>query len=588
MGEPRMAALRAALGRRVARHTFIMAILPYALTFWQMGHAGSAAVLVGAVGVGMGLCAAAAFLDVSPRVRIAFVLGGLTLVPVSSAAYGTPLPGVVGGSTLVWLLAAFLVGPRGALAMGLFLEVVFLLAGVAHRGDPALAEIMPFMDVLAGRNWVRTGFTLLALTAISVPAIVGHLHALADATARSEGLLAAAEVEERLRSEATAARVRADAERRENARLNLLDMVGDGFAQRCGNLLQVVSNEVDRLRAASTGADRAAVRDRLSDMAEAVGASAAILRRLVAMNGEAHPPALEPMDLGEFAQAACSQLGSVKGIETVARVQQGLRVLADASSLHAVVLNLGLNARDAMPHGGRLTLTARASTAAEAATTGCSAALDVADTGSGMDEATLARLFQPFFTTKGAGGTGLGLNAARRVLEAAGAHITVASAPAKGTTFTLLLPGAPEAPSHTRQVLPTVAAPSSGACVLLVDDNAAARQGWAAALHERGFVVHQADSVDSALAVARSAPIAMAWIDPAMPGRPAHELIDTLRRTQPRARLVVCSVLGVDHLAQGELAATDVEWVPKPCSLSALLERAERAATRIASHVPHT
>jgi CheY-like chemotaxis protein len=321
-------------------------------------------------------------------------------------------------------------------------------------------------------------------------------------------------------------------------------------------------------------------------MAEAVGASAAVLRRLVAMNGEARPPALEAMDLGEFAQAARSQLGSLRGVETVTRVQPGLRVLADASSLHGVVLNLVLNARDAMPHGGRVTLTARASTGAEETATGCSAALDVADTGSGMDDATLARLFQPFFTTKGAGGTGLGLNAARRVLDAAGAHITVASKPGKGTTFTLLLPNAPEAPSHTRQVLPTFAVPAGSASVLLVDDNAAARRGWAEALHERGFIVHQADSVDSALWVASSAPITLAWIDPAMPGRPARELLEALRRTHPRARLVVCSVLGMAPLAQGDLATDDIEWVPKPCSLSALLERAERAATRAASPIP--
>jgi signal transduction histidine kinase len=585
-----MAALRAALARRVARHTFILAILPYALTFWQMGHRGTAGVLVGAVAVGMGVCGAAAFLDVSPRARIAMVLSGLTLVPVSAAAYGGFLPGVVGGATLVWLLAAFLVGSRGALAMGLFLLAVFLFAGFLHRGDAALAEIMPFMDVLAARNWVRTGFTLLALTAISVPAIVGHLRALVDATARSEDLLAAAGVEERLRSEATAARARADLERRENAGLNLLDLVGDGFAHRCGNLLQVVSNEVDRLRARSTGADRGAVRDRLADMAEAVGASAAVLRRLVAMDGEAHPPTLESIDLGEFAHAACSQLGSLRGIETIARTQSGLRVLADAPSLHGVVLNLALNARDAMPHGGRVTLTARGATAAEAAATGCSAALDIADTGSGMDEATLARLFEPFFTTKGAGGTGLGLNAARRVLEAAGAHIAVASEPGAGTTFTLLLPGSPEAPSHTRQVLSSVATPAGGARVLLVDDNAEARRGWAAALQERGFIVHEASTVDAALAQAAQdgAPIALAWIDPAMSGRPARELVDALRRTQPGARLVVCSVLGADHLRQGDLAAADVEWVPKPCSLSALLERADRAAARTASHVPAT
>ena len=111
--------------------------------------------------------------------------------------------------------------------------------------------------------------------------------------------------------------------------------------------------------------------------------------------------------------------------------------------MHGVLLNLVLNARDAMPQGGTVTLTARRATRAEANATGCACAIDVADTGTGMDEATLACLFHPFFTTKGSAGTGIGLKAARRALEKAGGRIQVASAPGCGTTFTLLLPAAP-------------------------------------------------------------------------------------------------------------------------------------------------
>jgi signal transduction histidine kinase/CheY-like chemotaxis protein len=580
MPDTEMGALRVQLARRIARHTLALGAPPVAICLWQARH-GTLAIqlMVLADVLTLVLCAAAAFLDVRPRLRIGLVLGGFALVPVSCSLSFGLLPGLAGGAAVVWLIAAFLLGPRAALAVGIFLELGLLAIGAVHRADPSwLARRGPFCDVTVGDNWARTALSLLALTAAVVPAMIGHLRALGEANLRSRDLLSAVEREERKRAHAAAARARTEAERRDNAGLNVLDAVGVGFAHRCGNLLQVVSTEIDRLRATSAEPGQAFVRDRLADMAEVVRASAAVLGRLLAL-GDVDPTAtVAPIDLGEFAYAARRQVCSLRGIEVVARVEPGPRVLADASGLHGVVLNLALNARDAMPRGGRVTITARPASEAEALATGCCAALDVADTGSGMDAATLARVFQPFFTTKGAAGTGLGLNAARRVLEAAGGRITVKSELGSGTTFTLHLPAAADAPSHTRHVLPSIAVSGRGAPVLVVDSDADARRGWCAALRDRDFLALEAGDVDAALSIASTHRVALVWMDAVTPGRPPRVLIDGLRRTQPRAHVVVCSVLASQGISREELRAWGIDWIAKPCSLSVFLSYAARAA----------
>jgi signal transduction histidine kinase/CheY-like chemotaxis protein len=574
-----IAALRVRLARRIARQVVTLAVPPVALSCWQTRHGGHAVVSAAAGLVMLVCCAAAAFLDVRPRARTGLLLVGVAVVPIACSLSMGAMPGLVGGCALVWLLAAFLLGPRAALAVGLLLELGLLLVGAVHRADASwLAGSRALCDVEVASNWVRTTLSLLAITAVAVPAMVGHLRALGEANLRSRDLLAAVEREERKRAEAAAARARADAERRDNAGLNVLDAVGAGFAHRCGNLLQVVATEIDLLRARSAAPDRAFVRDRLADMAEVVGASAAVLGRLLGLGDRDATATLAPLDLGEFAFAARRHVCSLRGIEVVARVEPGPRVLADASGLYGIVLNLALNARDAMPLGGRVTITARPATEVEAQATGCGAALDVEDTGSGMDAATLTRVFQPFFTTKGPGGTGLGLNAARRVLEAVGGRITVKSRIGSGTTFTLHLPAAPEAPSHTRHVLPSIAASGSGAPVLVMDDNTDARRGWCAALRDRDFVALEADDVDAALSLARAHRVALLWMDPVTPGRAARVLVDELRRTQPRAHIVACSVMAGQGISREELRALGIEWIAKPCSLTVFLRRAARAA----------
>lgn len=159
------------------------------------------------------------------------------------------------------------------------------------------------------------------------------------------------------------------------------------------------------------------------------------------------------------------------------------RVWADPAQIEEVVVNLALNARDAMPSGGTLTITT-AEAALEGDVSGYRGAIPtghyglivVRDTGIGMDSATQARIFEPFFTTKPVGeGTGLGLAAAYGIMEQNNGYIAVASVPGEGTTFSLYLPLSPEdAASETIDEQPVgLTAPEAGMTVLLVEDEPA-------------------------------------------------------------------------------------------------------------------
>jgi signal transduction histidine kinase len=449
MSDPETTALRVRLARRVATFTLSLGASPVVFMVWQVRSGPwTMQLAAGACVVTLTLAAVCAFARLSPRVQGLILLGALLQVPLLTSLLCGMTPGLAGGAAVVWMLSACLLGPRAAMWLGAFL--VSWLFGMAwlHGAFPTLlSRSDAFVDVRTWQNWARTSLTMSVLTAVVVPAMVCHLRALRDAARASARLLDQAHWEEFRRSAARAAQARAESERRDAAGLVLLDLVGAGIARRCGDLLQAIGAEVERLHLRSAGADAMEI-EAVRDMKDSVSDAAAVMLRLVpsSPDGGAAPA----LDLAELVTSARRQLRKVPGVDLVVHAEPGLRARIGPSLIHGVLFNLVLNARDAMPHGGTVTLTARRATRAEANATGCACAIDVADTGSGMDDATLACLFHPFFTTKGAAGTGIGLKAARRALEKSGGRIQVASALGCGTTFTLLLPAAPSRPATVR------------------------------------------------------------------------------------------------------------------------------------------
>jgi PAS domain S-box-containing protein len=256
-------------------------------------------------------------------------------------------------------------------------------------------------------------------------------------------------------------------------------------------------------------------------------------------------------------------------------------VLADRNQLEMALLNLAVNARDAMPRGGAITIEAReqelAATNAFALRPGRYAVLSVIDHGEGMDEATLLRATEPFFTTKGAGkGTGLGLSMVHGLAEQSGGRFVLKSKPGEGTTASLWLPvsAAPARSAHP-EAAPEGAdfALKKSLAILAVDDDALVLINTAAMLDDQGHRVTMAYSGKEALKILRSGEAFDLLItDQGMPGMTGAELIATVRAERPDLPIVLAT--GYDELPTDTTGC--VPRLLKPFMQGQLLEIVKR------------
>jgi len=262
-------------------------------------------------------------------------------------------------------------------------------------------------------------------------------------------------------------------------------------------------------------------------------------------------------------------------IET--RIEPGLpRVVGDETQLHQVLLNVCINARDAMPRGGRLVL------AAEHAAPGSDRVrLLVTDTGTGMDGATLASVFDPFFTTKEGGqGTGLGLYLAYRVIERHGGTIDLSSQPGRGTTVEITLPASLEASTQPPAPAPPVRR-GEGGLVLLVDDEELMRQVAREMLLRLGYrVLTCNDGAEAVDAVERGGrEFVCAIMDVAMPVLDGWEATRRIHARLPDLPIAISSGHELTDVAAKARTAGPLELLQKPYRLAqmrALMERVER------------
>jgi two-component system, cell cycle sensor histidine kinase and response regulator CckA len=266
------------------------------------------------------------------------------------------------------------------------------------------------------------------------------------------------------------------------------------------------------------------------------------------------------------------------------------RVFADPAQLRQILLNLVLNARDAMPLGGKIRLTTRAAEfpAAEApadVAPTCArraVALAVKDNGCGMDAETRAHLFEPFFTTKNPGeGTGLGLATVRRIVSEAGGRIQVESEPGRGTSIEVFLPAIESSTevSSIQASSPVVQPFASEAVlqanrktILLVDDHPAARKSMQHFLLDAGYRILAASNGKEALKVfaENSGAADLLIADCRMPGMNGQELAETLLRQKPGLKVLLISAY--QDVPKGSAAAA-VAMIRKPFSGSTLIER---------------
>ncbi|MFM8551583.1 MAG: ATP-binding protein [Nitrospiraceae bacterium] len=254
------------------------------------------------------------------------------------------------------------------------------------------------------------------------------------------------------------------------------------------------------------------------------------------------------------------------------------QVKADPAQIGQVLLNLVNNARDAMPHGGVLTLATAAVTRPAAAPgvvpPGSYARLTVRDTGCGMPPEIVARIFEPFFTTKEVGkGTGLGLSTVYGLIAQIGGYIQVASQPGQGTTFTILLPAAKAAGADEGPETPTAGPVTGTETSLLAEDEPAVRAVLQQALRAKGYRVLVAGDGRAALQVCRNheGPVHLAVVDLVMPELGGRELVQQLLPRYPHLKVLYMSGYTDEPLDLQELPDSIKAFLQKPFASDLLL-----------------
>ncbi len=333
-----------------------------------------------------------------------------------------------------------------------------------------------------------------------------------------------------------------------------------GIAHDFNNILQVVGAGAQLIQRHPEDGD--SVRGYAGQIGAAVERGAAITRRLLgfARQDLLRPEDIEPIELiGEVRELLARTIDA--SIEIKTDVAAGAPAfVADKFRLETVLLNLATNARDAMPAGGSLTISAADDRADPDAGAPQDALryirISVTDTGVGMDQKTLERAGQPFFTTKPRGkGTGLGLSMAKGFAEQSGGAFTIVSALGRGTTVTLWLPqGAVTRAAQSAVDAAVERAPARQPRVMLVDDDDAVRSTLAKSLQDAGFTVVSAGSAESALEEMRlGLEIDVLITDLSMPGMNGWDFVRELRSQRP----LVPSVMLTGNLEDPDVEAPE-------------------------------
>lgn len=425
----------------------------------------------------------------------------------------------------------------------------------------------------------RKDLALHALFAGLAAAALAGMAVMATRQYRSEQAAARCwqEQADRLAAE-MARREQAEAALHQSRKMEAVGQITGGMAHDFNNLLQTMVSSLFLLSRKVPDDARPLVDASM----QAVERGTKLVQQLMAFSRRQK---LEPraVDLRALVAGTGSLLQKAVGGTIAIEVAMAERldpVMVDPNQAELAILNLVINARDAMPKGGRVTLAARnvALAPAEAAAIGAApgryVALSVADTGAGMTPEVLARVFDPFFTTKEAGkGTGLGLSMVHGFVSQSGGGVRIESAPGRGTTVTLYLPKAESGIEAQPETRPERAARSrAGEAILLVDDDAIARMGTGMALRELGYEVHEAGTGEEALAVLRRAPaIDLVIADYAMPGMTGAELARIVRHDHPGAKVIMITGYAGSPLAEDQ--ARVAALIHKPFRMEELAER---------------
>src|SRR5664280_611795 len=381
----------------------------------------------------------------------------------------------------------------------------------------------------------------------------------------------------------TARRRRLEEQLRQSQKMEAVGRLAGGVAHDFNNLLTVMFGYSDILL---QGLEPGPLHEAMQEVRRAGERAAALTRQLLAFSRK-QTLVPEVLDMGDVVSGLSTMVERLIGeeIKVSVVVSPNLgRVKADRGQLEQVVMNLAVNARDAMPKGGSLIFELQNVELDDADTVthaeikpGPYVLLAISDTGTGIDAETQNRIFEPFFTTKEAGkGTGLGLSTVHGIVHQSGGSISVYSEPGQGTTFKVYPPrfagdAAVRRPvSGVRKALPT-----GSETVLVVEDEAAIRKLTNLILQKAGYTVLLAESPDAAEQIAGSypGPIHLMLTDVVMPGMRGPELAERLLRLRPDLRVLYMSGYTDNAIAHHRFLDAGTEFLQKPFTPLALMQK---------------
>jgi signal transduction histidine kinase/FixJ family two-component response regulator len=405
---------------------------------------------------------------------------------------------------------------------------LIVAAPVSQDGSPlGTVYLRTVTEPFAMRLARYAGIALLVSMAALVVVVLGMAQAaLTRANAELESRASAlADANRKLQAQIEE-RERAEEALRQSQKMEAIGQLTGGIAHDFNNLLQVIAGNLDLVAPEVKDNDRTS--RRLRNALAGTERAARLTQQLLAF---ARRQALEPKVvslgrlMGETADLLRRTLGETIEVESV--VAGGLwNTLTDVAQLENTILNLALNARDAMPDGGKLTLEVANASLDDAyarqhseVKAGQYVMIAVTDTGVGMTPEQAERAFEPFFTTKPEGqGTGLGLSQVYGFVKQSGGHVKIYSESGHGTSVKIYLPRSRQAEGQTSAPL-TASATGRGECVLVVEDDTAVREAAVDMLDELGYRVLQAEDGSSALTILRGgARIDLLFTDVVMPG----------------------------------------------------------------------
>ncbi len=347
-------------------------------------------------------------------------------------------------------------------------------------------------------------------------------------------------------------------------KLEAVGRLAGGIAHDFNNLLTAIGGYSEFLAASFDAGDPR--RDDALEIVRAAERATALTGQLLAFSRR-QVLRQEVLDLGEVIESLEKLLSRILGAKVAleTRVEPGCFVRADRSQLEQVITNLAVNARDAMPTGGRLELAVeRGAGAVE---------LTVRDSGSGMDADTISHIFEPFFTTKEAGkGTGLGLATVYGIVAQSGGEISVTSERGSGSCFRVTLPlSSGEAPAHEHEEEPS--SPDGSEQILLAEDEETIRRLVTEVLTRNGYRVVAASTGDEALELLEQhgSSIDLLLTDVVMPGMSGPDLARAAQQRDPRLRVLYTS--GYASEPDEAFEDPDVEFIGKPFSPQALVAK---------------